>query len=230
MFTIFQFDTLASTNDYVKENYTQLKNKSVIWAKKQTKGRGRFLRIWESEEDLTFSILFTSFFPHAMLAPLSVVMALEQFHIKSEIKWPNDILIDGKKVCGILIEQLYEGMQCEAMVVGIGINTSYKDVQLKYATWVDLPREELLTAVLKAYEQLLELSKEEILQMYQKYHVLKGKRIKLKERLWTIGDVNKEGYLTIYGNEEIRYLKSEEISLSHLYMESDEGGNHWCRL
>ena len=58
MYTIQRFSELASTNDTCKHNYAMLSDQSVILAEHQTKGRGRFERTWESNEDLTFSILY----------------------------------------------------------------------------------------------------------------------------------------------------------------------------
>ena len=72
MFTIYAFDEVSSTNDVLKQQYHIYQDHSVILAHKQTKGRGRFDRVWESQEDLTFSILLKNNYPNELIAPLSV--------------------------------------------------------------------------------------------------------------------------------------------------------------
>ena len=144
-----RFDKLDSTNDWLKRNYASQMDGSVILAKQQTKGRGRFERTWESNEDLTFSILYKQAFPYPIIFPLALVKALESFGMQAMIKWPNDILLNGKKVCGILIETVYEGSQKAAMIVGIGINVTQKKGELAdKAGYVAVDKEELLQAVL----------------------------------------------------------------------------------
>jgi BirA family biotin operon repressor/biotin-[acetyl-CoA-carboxylase] ligase len=141
----------------------------VVVTGKQTAGRGRLKRTWLTPENgLAFSIVL---YPAAaqlpgliMAASLAVVQAIEGLTgLKAGIKWPNDILFNGKKVCGILIENSIKGEKILA-VIGIGINvnlrfTDYPDIAATATSlYSELGREvsrlELLRRVLTELEPL----------------------------------------------------------------------------
>ncbi|ADC65548.1 biotin/acetyl-CoA-carboxylase ligase [Ferroglobus placidus DSM 10642] len=115
------FEEVDSTNNVAKKE-----ERSCVLAKRQTAGRGRLGRKWESEEGgLYFSFEFPRKVPAVkahrvtILTGLVVAKTLEKFNAK--IKWPNDILIDGKKVSGILCELVGEELSSR-VIVGVGIN------------------------------------------------------------------------------------------------------------
>jgi BirA family biotin operon repressor/biotin-[acetyl-CoA-carboxylase] ligase len=129
---LLAFDELDSTNEEAKRlARAGGGHGAVIWAKKQTKGRGRLGREWVSKDgNLFFSVLLSPDKPMEELAELSFVASsalvdaiqpvLEKGH-KLTCKWPNDILMDGKKIAGILIESFeHEGKKW--VVVGMGVN------------------------------------------------------------------------------------------------------------
>lgn len=215
MFQIYIFDELESTNDYLKANYQQYQNQSVILAKKQTKGRGRFDRIWESNQDVTCSILFKIQNHHHILAPLAIIKALESFGYQPLIKWPNDILIHGKKVCGILIEQCYLGSDWQAVIVGIGVNLSPK--QERKACFINENVQDMVDAILQAYETLLTMQYKELMYMYRQYQYMIEKTIRLHGKLWNVVGISDEGYLQIERQGKKKTLKSEEVTLSQVY-------------
>ncbi len=101
---------------------------TVILAGEQTEGRGRVERTWLSPEgNIALSVILhpdVASLPYLiMIASLAVVHSIEAVTgLKTQIKWPNDILIDGKKVCGILIENEVKGNKAVYAIVGIGIN------------------------------------------------------------------------------------------------------------
>jgi BirA family biotin operon repressor/biotin-[acetyl-CoA-carboxylase] ligase len=106
---------------------------TVVIADEQTGGRGRFNRTWHSRagENILMSVIFrprialASSFQLTMIASLAVVRAIEQITgLQAQIKWPNDVFIGGRKVCGILTELQGEGRLLGAAVVGIGINVA----------------------------------------------------------------------------------------------------------
>jgi len=127
--TLLEFDSLESTNDYLKTNWDRLVPFVFVRALNQTKGKGREERVWLSQkgENLTFSFLLKDPKLYERLGILSlscavaVSRALERFGVANvSIKWPNDVLVNGKKVCGILLE----GSLPSYCVVGIGINVN----------------------------------------------------------------------------------------------------------
>lgn len=217
MFSIVSFSELASTNDHLKQHNCEYPFSTVILAQHQTKGRGRFERIWQSDQDLTFSILFPHGPNHGFIAPLAVVKALKAHAIPAEIKWPNDVLVHGKKVCGILVESVYEGNDAVADIVGIGVNVTEKKNLRAKSTYVSLSRNELLTDILARYEELLGLETKDLLNEIRKVFYLNGKTLQIDGIMWDVDGVDEHGYLCIHHQDQQRILKSEEITLSSIY-------------
>jgi BirA family biotin operon repressor/biotin-[acetyl-CoA-carboxylase] ligase len=126
---IVYFPTLPSTMDAAREAARGgAEEGTVIIAGEQTAGRGRLNRQWISPPgNIAMSIILypaISSLPYLiMIASLAAVHAMEAVAgVKSQIKWPNDILIDGKKVGGILIENEVRGDKVDYSIIGIGIN------------------------------------------------------------------------------------------------------------
>ena len=144
IYTIYKYAKLDSTNAFLKQHCSTLPDYSVIWADEQTHGRGRFTRIWNSEpgRDLTFSLLLplTLLEPKlrqniTQIAALSVAQMLEGYGLKPSVKWPNDVLIQGKKISGILCEMAeYDERVCGVLGIGINVNSTEK-----FLAGLDLP-------------------------------------------------------------------------------------------
>lgn len=128
-----------STNLYAKSNIENLADKSIVHAANQTAGRGRLQRTWvnlgEGNLFLTFVLKPSNSFNEVysnLTQYLSVVLCkiLEEYDLKPQIKWPNDVLINGKKIAGILSETVMQGSLFKGLVLGIGVNlnTSEKDL------------------------------------------------------------------------------------------------------
>ena len=122
---------VTSTNDVLMELAGQAASEgTVVSAEFQTQGRGRQGRSWTTSEGkaLAFSLLLrpnlrTDEFPEITLAAaVAVAKTLEDFHFWPKIKWPNDLLLDGKKVCGILTEMVPKKDKMAGVVLGIGVN------------------------------------------------------------------------------------------------------------
>jgi BirA family biotin operon repressor/biotin-[acetyl-CoA-carboxylase] ligase len=125
--------SLPSTNDAAKREVKQgTAEGTVVVAGEQTAGRGRMKRGWLSPRgSIALSIILypeLAYLPSLiMVASLGVVHCLEKVAgLKAQIKWPNDVLINGKKVCGILIESEVRGKRADYAVMGIGINVNIK--------------------------------------------------------------------------------------------------------
>ena len=105
---------------------------TVIIADEQTGGKGRIKRIWLSPTgNIALSIILyprVAYLPSLiMLASIAVVYSIETVTgLKSQLKWPNDVLINGKKVCGILIESQVRGNRVDYTIIGIGINVNLR--------------------------------------------------------------------------------------------------------
>lgn len=130
---ILCFDSLESTNDYAKKIISEqdITEGMVIIAGKQTNGKGRQGRAWFSPENkgiyLSFIVKPYKNIPEATVFTLRLAAIIEDWlekfaEIQSQVDPPNDILINGKKVCGILVERLNDLKDKPAIVAGIGIN------------------------------------------------------------------------------------------------------------
>jgi len=108
------------------------KEGTVIVAEEQTAGRGRIKRRWLSPRgSIALSIILyppLAYLPSLiMVASLAVARSIEQVTgLKAQLKWPNDVLVNGKKVCGILVESDVRGDKVDCAVIGIGININLK--------------------------------------------------------------------------------------------------------
>ena len=135
---IMWLDTVDSTNEEARRRISSLDNLSVLSAFRQTAGRGQRGSSWSSVpgENLTFSIVLK--YGQAALMPLratdqcaiseltalSVTDLLSSHGIEAKIKWPNDIYVEGRKICGILIEHSVRDSYLASSIIGIGLNVN----------------------------------------------------------------------------------------------------------
>lgn len=136
---IINLKEVDSTNKYAKENIEKLGDKTIISTDMQTAGYGRFNRSWV---DLGSENIYMTFvlkpsdeirLEYSCLTQyLSVCLCkqLEKLGLTPKIKWPNDVLINEKKVCGILAEAVIKGGKLKGIVLGIGINLNAKSQNL----------------------------------------------------------------------------------------------------
>lgn len=128
------FDSLPSTNTFIREKISagnRIPAGTVVRAGSQTAGRGRFDRKWvdAGDDSLTFSVIIYSDVPPQQLVSLplavglAVSKAMEAFGIDANLKWPNDVLVGSKKICGILCEAVPAGEKT-AVIIGVGLNVN----------------------------------------------------------------------------------------------------------
>lgn len=135
-FPITWFDSIDSTNSEARRRLPANAKMSVYAAKFQTAGRGQRGNKWSSAagQNLTFSVLLNFTHPQmpdlavrnqfllSIVAALSVSDLLQKLNIRNSIKWPNDIYIGRRKVCGMLIENIVGNAGLEHSIIGIGLN------------------------------------------------------------------------------------------------------------
>ena len=136
---IFNFTKIESTNDFARSLITEHKiYRGIVIADEQTKGRGRYGNKWNSPKG---NLYFTVFFPILrsnlkkiqFLVQLQIRNILNNYNIKNvSLKWPNDLYINNKKVCGILQESIILGKLF--LIIGIGINVKSSPKIKKYQT------------------------------------------------------------------------------------------------
>lgn len=133
---IIKLDATDSTNSYLRKLSAAktIVDYTAVIAKKQTNGRGQMGTVWSSEssKNLTFSVFkdtsgFNIEHPFyiSIVTSLSLIKTLQFFSIsKLSIKWPNDILSENKKICGILIENVIKSNNYNASIIGVGLNVN----------------------------------------------------------------------------------------------------------
>ena len=137
---IYYFDEINSTQNFALELATKNhENGTIVISEKQVDGRGRLKRKWLSPNGgLWFSVIIkpefeisdTTIIPLA--SSLALCLAIEKTHkIKVNLKWPNDITIDGKKVAGMLVDANIQANNIENFVLGVGINFKTNTLQME---------------------------------------------------------------------------------------------------
>ncbi len=185
-------DTIDSTNSEALRRLPELEGGTVLAAREQTAGRGQRGNTWFTEpgKNLTFSIVLKDLSlsaPEAIrlnyLTSVAVASFLEVKGVKADIKWPNDIYVRGRKICGMLLENtLGPGGQLLASVIGIGININQKEfpqlanaTSLTLCTGLEYGLEEALEEFLGIFDRLLpRLLSEELFAAYSERLYRKG--------------------------------------------------------
>ena len=168
---IIKYNVVSSTNDVAMDLINNKKKESgCVYSKLQTKGRGTKGREWVS----AIGNLFTSiFFPlkndyppfneFSIINPVIVSDVIKKYCGNKNIsfKWPNDVFVNGKKICGILQEVITSG-ESKFLIIGIGINTnlnpknsSFLSTSLKHITKKNIDNKKLFIMIKKSYEKFL---------------------------------------------------------------------------
>ena len=223
---IFFSSVVDSTNEWAKELVLLgAPEGTVAIAQTQTGGRGRLGRVWFSPEGgLWFSVVLKPKLKAAEAVKLVFVAGLavaevlrELYGLKVETKWPNDVLVDGRKICGILAEMSTVGEKVNFVVLGIGVNANFDAGKVfpeelwESATSLmnELGRkvklEELFRVLLErldsVYEEFLKKGFSLILERWKSYAGFLGKQVVVTSGTETLHglalDVDNEGALAI---------------------------------
>ena len=235
---IYYFKTIDSTNHYSKKIAADgCKEGTLVVAGNQTSGRGRLGRIWESQDQkgiwmsiiLKPEILPSHIQIITLAASIAVVSGIkEATGISAGIKWPNDIILDGKKVCGILTEMSSEPDRVNYIILGIGINVNQnmddfnlelrdKAISLKMHKCAksisdeDIRRSDIIKAILLKLEELYENIKggktDVVLNEWKDASITLGKEIKVvskdSEYIGIAIDITDEGKLVVQSSNGI---------------------------
>ncbi|OGN99290.1 MAG: biotin--[acetyl-CoA-carboxylase] ligase [Chloroflexi bacterium RBG_13_51_52] len=219
---VFYLPRVTSTMDIARsEAIKGAAEGTVVIAGEQTGGRGRLKRSWLAPEgNIALSIILypdIESLPYLiMIASLAVVKIIESVTgLKAGIKWPNDILINGKKVCGVLIENEVRGNKVTYSIVGIGINVDLKvadhaeiattATSLKDESGKDDLRIKIIRSLLTEFERLyLKLPDgKAIYEAWRNNLITLGKNVRVESGNQTIEGVaeaaDEDGALVIHG-------------------------------
>ncbi len=242
-YDIYRFGKIDSTNTRaLKLGDEGFPEGTVVVADEQDSGRGRFGRKWEAEplSNLLFSILLRpgflkrdEVFILTFAAAVAVAEALEKTAgVAAELKWPNDVLLDSKKVCGILLESSFEGNSLSHVVLGIGLNvnqTAFPEEIKERATSLALvtarkfDRDELLLMVLgnfaSLYGTLMSGDLYPVMKKWRERMRMIGRKVTLtvadKTFEGVIDDVTDDGSLVLRMPSGLRKFTAGEISFSY---------------
>ena len=233
-------EEIDSTNSFLLNKSNKFNTDgTVLLAERQTKGKGRKDRVWYSAkgQNLTFSILLSdkkyfgkNFNLINFVASLSVALSIENlFQLKTELKWPNDVLINGKKVAGILLESVSQGNKIERLVVGIGLNVnqtlfqgifSIQPTSLKQEIGENIDRERILAEVLNNFEEILgkmDAAPDALLEDWKSKCRLIGEKISITEgenvKYGIFDDVDSDGFLLLKTKGKIEKIHFGDVSV-----------------
>lgn len=241
----YHFETIDSTNKKARElAIAGAEHGTLVTADTQQAGIGRRGRSWSSEKGtgIYMSMLLRPRMETDKASMLTLVAALavekaiaETLHCQPMIKWPNDIVLNQKKICGILTEMSLKGTEIDYVVIGIGINANNKNfpeeiVQTASSLFLELNQEIdielLISEVWKHftvyYEQFLEVGDLTLLKKeYEKALINKEEKVKvldpLGEYIGIAMGITNTGELIVDTEGEIRYVSSGEVSVRGIY-------------
>ncbi len=241
--SVFAFNTIDSTNTFAKSlSKDHAPHGTIIIAEEQTAGRGRLQRNWsaEREKNLLFSLIFYPEFDVQKISlitfagALAVADAIEATtSLSPSCKWPNDILINGKKVSGMLLETNARKSGIEKVILGIGINVNQsefpEELVSKATSLINesgkvVDRIQLLQKILEELEyrylQLSSFPPEQLLNDWRMKALLFGKKIVVLESEFsftaTAIDVNEDGSLIIQMDDgQKRRVFAGDVSLAY---------------
>jgi BirA family biotin operon repressor/biotin-[acetyl-CoA-carboxylase] ligase len=240
--TVYYEEVVDSTQKIAARlAYEGVPEGTVVVAEQQTAGRGRLSRKWHSPKGtgIWMSIILRPAIPTqnapqlTLLAAVSVAQAIEAAGINVSIKWPNDILINGKKAVGILTELQAEADKINAVIIGIGINVNQKkedfaeEIQslatsLAIEKGKRLTRAELMQSIFshmeKLYEEYLANGFHVVKLLWESYAVSIGKQITARTVTQTLTGIAKgiteDGVLMLEDDRgNIHYIHSADIEI-----------------
>src|SRR5262245_26096894 len=206
------YDSLESTNTHALSLAGDPANDGrVIVAREQTAGRGQYGRAWSAPGDSSVLMSVLVFPPSELRRPVlltawaavSVCEVIARIlHRPAKIKWPNDVLLGGKKLCGILIEQRTCGDEL-ATVVGIGLNVNQSHEWFEQA---GLPEAASLACFTNDVPDCVEVARRLIRQLDDEYDRLLAADLATLEARWKwrLGLLGKQAVVELHGEESCR--------------------------
>ena len=233
-------NSIESTNELAKKlAYHGAAAGTVVVAEEQTGGKGRLERNFFSPraKGIWFSVILR---PRCMakdapkftlMAAVAVAKAMERFNLRAEIKWPNDIMFDGRKLVGILTEMSAEIAHVNYIVVGIGINVNISRAEfpqsireiatsLSEMNGENLNRAKFFRAVLEEFEKLyIAKNFKDVFNLWRKFNNTLGEKVTVLSAetgdifTGTAVDIDAEGALIVETNGERKIVYAGDVSI-----------------
>lgn len=218
-YKLISFDKIPSTQTYALDMVASgtARDHTIVMAEAQSAGRGRYRRTWVSHHGNFYaSFIFSAPERDSRLSYMVAVAIAEtimSFGIIPTIKWPNDILIDGKKVCGVLIE--YAGA---FVIVGIGINiksnpTVAENVTTKLENYADVQKGELLNRLMRNLDKWMKTDFATVRVRWMELAIALRKIVKYRDQDVELIEINENGALVLRRGSEYLLAYGDEISM-----------------
>lgn len=226
---------VGSTNDLALEwAQADAPDWGLVVADRQEKGRGRNDRQWVTRQGagLAFSLVLLPTLKERMVLPrftalaaLGLIRALSAFDIRAEIKWPNDVLLDGKKAAGVLVEVEWQEKELQALVVGMGVNVGreaippldllhYPATSVADALGTKINRWELLASVIEEMKALRPaIVLPEFIEMWNAHLAFRGEVMPIKFHRGVIKEMKIIGVMGD-GRLELRDERGKRVELA----------------
>jgi BirA family biotin operon repressor/biotin-[acetyl-CoA-carboxylase] ligase len=235
---IFFFENTTSTMDEAKkisENNKNLAHKSLIVALNQTQGRGRKNRHWLSfGENIYASYIYLpkNLMPQdglfVMFAGcIAIVLALKQIGIDAKIKWPNDCLVNDKKIAGVLVDAKSDISSIDEIIIGFGVNINWADIpeetnatSVYEVTKKTTDRLFILDKIVQYLEALIKLienkRKSNIIKLWRLYDTTLSRKVEIisdsKKIIGKASDIDEYGFLLVETQNGIqRIITSDSV-------------------
>ncbi|MBR0289152.1 MAG: biotin--[Selenomonadaceae bacterium] len=236
--------SVDSTNRVAKAlAYHGAADGTIVVAEEQTGGKGRLERNFYSPrgKGIWFSVIMRpKLLPKdapkcTLMAAVAVVEAMKRFNLKAGIKWPNDIMFDGRKLVGILTEMTGEIGKISYIVIGVGINVNIsrdefpedlRDIaaSLSEISGGEISRVKFFRAVLEEFDKLYRKIRtadfDEIFTLWKKYNITLGKNVRVISAIDGLEsfsgkavDLNAEGALVVETEQGLRAVYSGDVSI-----------------
>ena len=218
-YKMLSFDKIPSTQDYAHDLIAEGKatDKTVVVAQAQSAGRGRYKRTWVSHHGNLYASFIYKVYERDPKLSYAVAVAIAEtliaFGLKPQIKWPNDVLIDGKKISGVLIEYARN-----FVIVGIGINIKTCPTVKEYKTtkvndYTNASVEEILSVLMKKLDKWRGVDFAFVRERWMELAICINKMIKYQGKQAELMGLNEDGALVLRFDSRYVLTYGDEISI-----------------
>ncbi len=218
-YKLMSFDKIPSTQDYAHDLIANgnATNKTLVVAMAQSAGRGRYRRTWVSHHgNLYASFIYKTLERNPRLSyavAVAIAETLISFGLNPRIKWPNDILVDNKKISGVLIEYARN-----FVIIGIGINVKTCPTVKEYKTtrvcdYADAGVEQILSVLIKKLDKWRNADFSAVRERWMELAMCINKTVKYQGKPAELLGINEDGALVL--RRDTRYILTygDEISI-----------------
>lgn len=218
-YKLISFDKIPSTQDYAHDLIVEGKatDRTVVTALAQSAGRGRYKRTWVSHHGNLYASFIYKIAERDPKLSYAVAVAIAEtlisFGLKPQIKWPNDVLIDGKKISGVLIEYARN-----FVIVGIGINIKTCPTVKEYKTakvedYADASVQDVLSVLIKKLDKWRRTDFVIVRERWMELAMCINKMIKYQGKSAELIGINEDGALVLRFDSRYVLTYGDEISI-----------------